>query len=138
MRFEILRFFENEFQTLGKFVVFDDWNCELAQGFIMELPYKDNQTNVSRIDEGEYDCVKRNSQKYGDHFHILDVPGRDYILIHIGNYHTDTRGCLLPGEGLVDIDGDGLRDVTGSGSTMRMLNEIMDEQFKLIIKNQIL
>ena len=30
--------------------------------------------------------------------HILDVPDFQYVLIHIGNYHRDTDGCLLVGE----------------------------------------
>jgi hypothetical protein len=30
--------------------------------------------------------------------HILDVPGRDYILIHPGNFPEDTEGCVLVGK----------------------------------------
>ncbi len=30
--------------------------------------------------------------------HILDVPGFDWILIHVGNNDDDTAGCLLVGE----------------------------------------
>ena len=30
---------------------------------------------------------------------ILEVPGFTDILIHVGNEHTDTAGCLLPGAG---------------------------------------
>ena len=29
--------------------------------------------------------------------HLLDVPNREYILIHPGNSHIDTRGCLITG-----------------------------------------
>lgn len=28
---------------------------------------------------------------------MVNVPGYDGIRIHVGNYHTDTDGCLLPG-----------------------------------------
>ena len=138
MRLEVLRFSENEFQTLSKLIVFDDWNCEIAQGYMLELPDKNNQQSISRIYEGEYDCVKRVSEKYGDHFHVLNVDGRSYILIHHGNYHTNTKGCLLPGDGLADINGDGLKDVVNSKNTMEMLNEVLPNEFKLVIKNQFL
>lgn len=29
---------------------------------------------------------------------LADVPGRTFILIHPGNYHSDTLGCILPGQ----------------------------------------
>ncbi len=138
MRLEIIRFSEDNKQTLSKFVAFDEYNCELMQGYILELPDNDNKSNISRINEGEYECVKRHSEKYGNHFHVLNVFDRSYILIHHGNYHSDTRGCLLPGDRLVDIDGDGLKDVVNSRRTMRKLYDTMDEQFKIIIKNQFL
>lgn len=138
MTLEVLRFFENDFQTLAKFIVFDDWNCELAQGYILELPDRCNEIKTSRIYEGEYECVKRYSKKYGNHFHVLDVCGRTYILIHHGNYYTDTKGCLLPGDSLSDINDDGLRDVTNSKKTMKMLNDLLSDKFKVVIKNQFL
>jgi hypothetical protein len=45
----------------------------------------------------------RYSRKFPD-FHqgmlqVLDVPGFEYILIHIGNTDEDTAGCLLVGKG---------------------------------------
>jgi hypothetical protein len=135
-RIELSRFLENDFQTLSKFIVFDDYNCEIARGVMLELPDENNEKMISRINEGEYDCVKRFSKKFKNHFHVLDVLDRSYILIHIGNYYTNTWGCILPGKDLVDIDGDGLKDVTSSGSTMKMLNEILPDKFKLIIKNE--
>ncbi len=45
----------------------------------------------------------RYSKKFGDFhqgmLHIMDVPGFEYILIHIGNTDEDTAGCLLVGCG---------------------------------------
>ena len=137
MKFEVIRIEENKFQTISKFIIHDDWNCEIAQGFILEPEDDDNKVGIARINEGEYECVKRNSPKYGDHFHILNVEDRSYILIHIGNYRRDTRGCLLPGQSVIDIDGDGLKDVTSSGPTMRMLNRLLPDKFTVVIKNQI-
>ena len=135
-RLEVIRFSENNKQTLAKFIVFDDWNCELGQGYMLELPDRDNEKSISRINEGEYDCVKRNSEKFGDHFHVLNVDGRSYILIHVGNYYADTRGCLLPGLGLKDVNSDGERDVVQSTKAMKMLNELLPDKFRLIVKNQ--
>ncbi|MCI5045470.1 MAG: DUF5675 family protein [Aquisalinus sp.] len=37
--------------------------------------------------------------------HILDVDDFNYILIHIGNYHHETDGCLLLGQDWARYDG---------------------------------
>jgi len=78
--------------------------------------------------------VKRNSPKFNDHFHILNVPGREYILIHQGNFYTQIRGCILVGQDLEDINKDGILDVTQSVFTMRKLNQILPKEFSLTIQ----
>lgn len=69
----------------------------------LELPNKGNRKNISCIPCGSYSCVKgkspsKNMQLNGEVFKVLGVPGRDNILIHIGNYLTDTLGCILVGK----------------------------------------
>ena len=134
MRLEILRFPSDSKQTLGIFQVYDG-NKEIFKGVTLELADKNNKKNISRIKEGEYKVVKRWSEKYGNHFHVLDVYKRDYILIHSGNYYTDTNGCILPGEKFIDINGDGNDDITNSQETMNKLNKILPDEFDLIIVN---
>jgi len=101
--------------------------------YTLELPDKNNEKQKSCIPRGQYEVVKRNSPKYGDHFHILDVPDRSMILIHSGNYYTHTLGCILVGKGLSDINGDGLCDTTQSKVAMTDLNRILPKQFNITI-----
>lgn len=60
----------------------------------------------TRIPAGRYKIERQTSGRFFrgynadfDHTwvpHLLDVPGFEGILIHIGNDTSDTRGCLLP------------------------------------------
>ena len=53
---------------------------------------------IIAIPEGRYEVTMYNSPKNGRRVPILgNVPGRTYIEMHIGNFYTDTDGCLLFG-----------------------------------------
>jgi hypothetical protein len=77
--------------------------------------------------------IHRNSPKYGDHLHIVDVPGRSYILIHPANFVSQLRGCIAVGEARMDINRDGLIDVTNSKKTMEKILSLANNNDKLII-----
>ena len=63
----------------------------------LELPWRDNQTRISRIPAGDYIATWHNSPKFGRCYKLQDVPGRSEILIHHGNYPKNTEGCILIG-----------------------------------------
>ena len=80
----------------------------------LELPWKDNQPNVSCIPNGLYELVMDLSKRFGKIMpHALGVPGRTGIRIHGGEIEANTEGC--PMVGLTRRDGpDGLGvDLTG-------------------------
>ncbi|MEZ5032148.1 MAG: DUF5675 family protein [Saprospiraceae bacterium] len=63
----------------------------------MELPWKENQRNVSCIPEGRYRPALRWNRRRGWHFQIPHVPDRDGILIHPANDALrELRGCMAP------------------------------------------
>lgn len=63
----------------------------------IELPWLDNMRNHSCIPEGRYKLQKRFTAKHKGHLLVLDVPGRDGILIHpANNALTELRGCIAP------------------------------------------
>ena len=127
-RYTITRLIYQDEQTLGYL-----WDGLKKIACTLELEWDDNKSRVSCIPKGIYTVVTRHSPKFGNHFHILDVPNRDYILIHSGNYHRDILGCVLVGAAHIDIDGDGYMDVTSSKNKMRKLNEILPTKFELEI-----
>lgn len=121
-----------EKQTLGEYLIYQDH--KIAGIFkCLELPWLDNQRNISCIPEGKYKVVKRKTEKRGLHFHILDVPGRTWILLHPGNYYFDIQGCQLPGMSFTDINKDGLLDVTGSTIALNKMLELLPEEFEITI-----
>ncbi len=133
MHVKIQRIQKDDFQSLGIWTIYDDNNFPKWECRTLELPDKDNQSRISCIPEGTYTVVKRNSAKYGDHFHILDVPNRSYILVHNANYKRQLKGCIAVGLSHTDIDGDGHRDVTRSKSTLKDLNRELPDTFQLEI-----
>ena len=83
--------------TLGKLFLNGEMFCQT-----LELPYLDNQRSISCIPEGEYKVRLRTAKESSsrDYLHLLvqDVKGRSYILVHIGNFPRDTKGCILVGQ----------------------------------------
>ncbi len=131
MELHITRFPDNDKkQTIGEFHVIG----ANFSGKTMELEYNDNRKRVSCIPPGTYIVKKRTSPKYGEHFHITDVPNRDYILIHACNYSRQLLGCIGVGDAHVDLDSDGLKDISNSKKTLAKLYSIMPDEFKLVIK----
>jgi len=133
MRVEIDRITEGEHQTEGVLTVFEG-SEKIFQCFTLELAWKDNARRISCIPKNVYNVEKRYSTKYKNHFHVLDVPNRSFILIHQANFVRQLLGCIAVGRTLTDIDKDGLRDVTSSVATMNKLNKILPDTFKLTIK----
>ena len=125
-----------EAQTLGTLVLKDDEGKKLFSCKTLELPWLDNKRNESCIPLGNYKVSPRQSARYNKHYHIQDVPGRSFILIHIGNFKDQTRGCVLVGEKLADLNADGYKDVTSSKATLKKLLALAPGGFDLEIKRK--
>ncbi|WKK84071.1 DUF5675 family protein [Marivirga arenosa] len=61
----------------------------------IELPWKENQRNISCIPEGRYLLEKRITHERGFHLMLKNVPGRSWILIHPANdAMKELQGCI--------------------------------------------
>lgn len=116
--------------TLGKLYL----NGEFY-GHTLELAWKDNQKRASCIPKGVYEVKKRHTEKSKykyEHLHILDVPDRELILMHIGNYPKNSKGCILVGN---------TRALNFVGESRKAFYKLMYdlgsfEEIELIIKNR--
>jgi len=135
MKLLISRTYNDNF-TIGSMFVLDGeklvYRCKS-----IELPWVNNQRNISCIPEGEYNVIKDYSNKRGNVFRLLYVRGRSGILIHVGNYvagyQKDSSGCILPGTFFTDINNDGMLDIAESQVAMNMLWNVLPDKFKLIV-----
>lgn len=89
--------------------------------FTLELPWLDNARNKSCIPAGIYSYFFRDSPKNGAILQLKDVPDRDYIQIHAGNYTSQIEGCVLVGDSIRYLNNDSIPDVTNSKETLRLL-----------------
>jgi hypothetical protein len=117
-------------------LVYGDFECKT-----LELPWRDNQPQISCIPAGTYDVEIRLSNKYGRIYWVRKVPNRTYILIHSGNYagdeskgfKTHVMGCILLGKTMGFLGGQ--RAVLNSRITVRaFMEELNYEPFQLRIQ----
>mgnify|MGYP003678392897 FL=1 len=119
--------------TIGELFLNGERICDT-----LENPWQDNQRNISCIPEGVYPVRLRLARESAsrDYLHLLvqDVPNRDFILVHRGNFPSQTQGCVLVGLGTQ-------QDVVNN-STLAMdllMKEIINlggTNINLIIKNK--
>ncbi len=114
--------------TLG-ILTYKDFKC-----FTLELPWKDNERNVSCIPQASgYHGIKYISAKNGDCISIPNVINRDYIQIHSGNYTSQIEGCILVGDSIKFLNNDDVPDVTNSRKTLNKLLELLPNDFTIEI-----
>jgi len=101
--------------TNGQILSSDKMICES-----IELPWKDNKSQVSCIPEGRYELRSRYNKKRGWHLYVVQVPKRRLILIHpANNALKELKGCIAPVNATV---GNGLgRDSKMATERLRIL-----------------
>lgn len=88
--------------TLGSLYIDDVWTFWTLEDQLREIPGQPVSAwkvrGQTAIPAGRYRVVLRQSPRFGRVLPWLqDVPGFDWILIHAGNRHPDTEGCILVG-----------------------------------------
>ena len=120
LKLEVVRVYKCKSYTIGKLYINDEYFCDTIEdvdrGFTSETPLEEIKKNKvygeTAIPTGVYEVTMNvKSQKYSDFKRykwaekydgylprLLDVPGFDGILIHVGNYaNPDSYGCILVG-----------------------------------------
>ena len=129
----IIRDTFSEESTVGELFLNGERMCDT-----LELPYINDERNISCIPEGEYKVRLRLARESAtrDYLHLLvkDVPNRDYILFHRGNSAKDTSGCILVG---FSSKQDYVKNSTfAMDLLMKEIINLGGENINLIIKNK--
>ena len=101
--------------------------------YTIELPWKDNHTQVSCIPEGRYELVKRWSPKFNRHLLVMNVPQRENILIHPANdAMQELKGCIAPVSFLTGV-GKGLRSRNAMETLISLVYGALDQRDSLFL-----
>ncbi len=87
-------------------------------GRTLELPWRNNETSVSRIPPGTYAASMRTDGARGWRVELADVRDRKKVQMHIGNYARETEGCILVGDNVTEDKGNKACMVTNSAATI--------------------
>lgn len=105
MKLLVQRYKSTPTATLGRLLIDGVFECYTLEDEFRAVKVR----GETRIPAGTYKIALRTEgethSKYSQRFpdfhkgmlHVLNVPGFQWILIHIGNTEKDTEGCLLVG-----------------------------------------
>ena len=121
MKLELIRYCYGPDQTLGvlKFKDYTLWT--------VECPWQGNQRFTSCIPDGQYALSANDTPAHRDTWQMIDVPGRDGILIHVGNDVGSVTGCVAVGLTRSGVS------VWNSVDALRLMNEEIDRDEPHII-----
>jgi hypothetical protein len=123
MALEITRLEQTDRGTLGVLLVDEKLVC-----WTLELPWKDNERNVSCIPTGEYTISYEWSNKYEMKlWELKGVENRSEVKIHKGNYLSDILGCILVGTD-IGYDKNGDRAVWNSNKAFNKFMAAMHDR----------
>jgi len=121
-------------QTIGTLEIYKDGKF-VGMLMTLERGWKDNEKGTSSIPKGMYTVKHFTGQLFKTVFEVCNVPNREAILIHAGNFNINTRGCILVGLTWTDINDDGLLDVTYSQEALALLRKYLkgEKDIQLLI-----
>lgn len=136
---QIIRYFQDQNQTLGDCTIFDENNKPIFSAISLERGWRNNQSNVSCVPLGTYNCVLEYSPRFKkDLWELKGVPNRSECKFHAANYWFQLNGCIALGQSLADLNKDGYNDITNSAKTMKAFHEALNGLTKvdLVIKQK--
>lgn len=114
------RIVENGAGTFGVLII-----DGLPRLVTLELPWHDNERDISCIPVGNYMMKRFRSDVHGETWEVADVPDRGIILLHVANTIFDLKGCI----GIATLFGtqENTYGIQGSRSGMGTLRSLLGD-----------
>lgn len=95
MKLTLKRIYKGENYTIGNLFIDDVYFCDTLEDTVRDVKIK----GKTAIPYGVYNIILNISPKFKRILpRLLNVPNFEGVLIHRGNTHDDTEGCILVGE----------------------------------------
>lgn len=125
---------------LGKLYVVQEFPSfgpppEKALGSTLELPWRNNLNQISRIPAGAYRAKARTDGDLGWRVELEPEHGRDFVQIHIGNFPRNSIGCILLGSGRSASDGCAVLDSGAAMKDLRSRYGPAERSIEIVVKN---
>jgi len=125
-KFTIIREKSTENGVFGTFYIDGKAVC-----LTLEDPDRNNAKGISCIPPGAYPVRPHSGTKYKNVWILGKTAPREAILIHAGNTHKDTQGCILVGSAKGVIGG--VPGIVNSRATLDKLRGLLPPEFTLHI-----
>ena len=125
----LVRISETDAGTFGLLLTGGGW------WYSLELPWRQNRINVSRIPAGQYECEWTYSPAFGKYLYLVrGVRGRSGIRVHAGawagdkakGYRSSVKGCILLGQRTARLHGQ--LAVMSSQNAISQMEQVMGRQ----------
>lgn len=134
MKIHVKRFKQGKHSTLSEIYLGDDLFCYGLEDTVRDVKIKGSTAipvGAYKLGVNKYGGMNaRYKRKYPDlhqgMIELQDVPDFKYVYIHIGNYFSDTAGCLLVGDYFTFEDGD-FAVFSSAIAYQRLYETIIDE-----------
>lgn len=99
MELTLTRRFKGDTYTIGTLYINGVRYCDTLEDRVRDMPREPKIAGKTAVPPGRYKVIVTMSPRFGRELpRLVDVPYFDGILIHRGNTHEDTAGCILVGE----------------------------------------
>lgn len=108
-------------------------------GNIVANTLEHSYNELPKLPNGTYTCVRGSHRLHGmtqdfQTFEVTGVPGHTGILFHVGNFNSDSDGCLLLGEAIAQSSKGQM--ITNSKATFYefMASLVGVDEFELVVE----